>query len=444
MDYSVTCCAYGKDFRIESVSVIIQISEPRTIRRSFLKLFHPMNSYLLHIFLFIMRAFVITYLTPNIKLVHSFTRLSSVLLEKKCKYQKMMYHTRNKLFYRKKDVEDAVHLSHPEVLDNQIGRSFTLPRIHIPSTIFPPGDGQYSDNNIQNKIILLQDEEYLHYIRTVMRCRDGAQVRIFNSDRGEWLTQVTSIQPQNLHQVIFKNKGPINLSSTKSKKKQESVLGLCLLDQLRKAEENQRVSIKLGFGPIRAERLKWMFEKGTELGITDFFPILTQFTQPANSKLFVNSGNQEFASSSIGSKEARFESILIQSAEQCERLTIPKLHPIINLDDFLSSLESRIRDKSHDPDSRVVFYICKERSDQSSQLLNTLQQLRNSTNPAQNLEVYLLIGPEGGFSPQEAKRFEELQRKEFLTLVSLGDNILRTETAAIHAIGLTASYLNYS
>jgi 16S rRNA (uracil1498-N3)-methyltransferase len=157
--------------------------------------------------------------------------------------------------------------------------------------------------------------------------------------------------------------------------------------------------LHLYFAPLKGERLGLLVEKAVELGVTDFHPIFTQHTVPSHINL------------------DRLDLRVIEAAEQCERLTLPELHDPCSFEEFLTSWNSK------DP-----LYFCEERAI-SPYLLDAMQK-----KPGGNS---FLIGPEGGFSTQEK---EMLHNESFVTSVSLGDRVFRSETAALVALSLFSAH----
>lgn len=160
-----------------------------------------------------------------------------------------------------------------------------------------------------------------------------------------------------------------------------------LAEQLLPQPTNVR-RVHLVFAPIKKHRQDWLIEKAVELGATDFHPILTQNTEVRKIK------------------EERIRQQIFEAAEQCERLEIPILHGIKKLDQFLADM----------PEGQSILS-CIERCAQTKEI------------DASKGDVAILIGPEGGFTAQEK---EILVQKT--TPVTLGDTVLRCETAAVKAL----------
>lgn len=158
----------------------------------------------------------------------------------------------------------------------------------------------------------------------------------------------------------------------------------------------------LVFAPIKRSNLEWMVEKATELGANRLVPAITDHTQGRHLN------------------EERLAAIATEAAEQCERLSVPGLAPMQKLIDLLMRGW---------PQDRKLF-ACIERAD-ALPLASALAQ----HTPKQGA---VLIGPEGGFSDAEKTMLAKLP---FVVPVSLGQTILRAETAALAALATWQQHL---
>ena len=148
----------------------------------------------------------------------------------------------------------------------------------------------------------------------------------------------------------------------------------------------------LFFSPIKKNRMDFLVEKSVELSVGHLCPILTQRT-------IVRSMNME-----------KTQTHIIEAAEQSERLTLPTLSPLAPL---LKIFDNLPKDQ--------ILYFCQERGENTP----LLSSLKITTPPA------ILIGPEGGFTSEE---IAILTSHPQVKPVSLGNNILRAETAALCAL----------
>lgn len=206
-----------------------------------------------------------------------------------------------------------------------------------------------------------------HYLKNVLRMPEGAAVRVFNGRDGEWLSF---------------------LSYTGKKE-----AALCLQECLRAQPEISR-RICLAFAPIKKARMDFLVEKAVELGAHELQPVLTQNTEVRTIR------------------DDRLDQQIKEAAEQCERLDLPVLKPLLKMDAFLTTYKD------------IPVLACLERTD-ADLLKNVAGGL--------DRDFAVLIGPEGGFSKEEASL---LQKQDNVVPVSLGPHILRSETAALAALSL--------
>jgi 16S rRNA (uracil1498-N3)-methyltransferase len=164
-----------------------------------------------------------------------------------------------------------------------------------------------------------------------------------------------------------------------------------LLEQLRPQPPLMR-RVHLLFTPLAKNRMDMLIEKTVELGVTDFHPVLTQRTE--HRKL----------------NEQRVQAQILEACEQSERLHVPALHALV-------SLEAALRSWTQQPLASVLQWCC-ERPYTQRQPLGACTQA----------EQAFLVGPVGGFSDEECAYLSEL---DFVQPISLGENILRAETAGI-------------
>lgn len=146
--------------------------------------------------------------------------------------------------------------------------------------------------------------------------------------------------------------------------------------------------LTLAFAPVKRAQTDWLVEKATELGVRHLQPVMTRRTVAERVKL------------------ERLESIAIEAAEQCGRTLLPTLAEPIALAAFLTALDRRL-------------YFADETGGAPAAEAMT-------PGPAA-----ILIGPEGGFTPEERALVRAHPRA---VAISLGPRILRAETAAVAAL----------
>lgn len=217
------------------------------------------------------------------------------------------------------------------------------------------------------------DAAQQHYLMSVMRVRDGEPILLFDGASGEWLATV-------------QHTGRRACTPT-------------LLEQTR-PQDASRAEVTLFFALLKPKRLSQLVEKATELGVVRLQPLITARTA-------VREANVE-----------KLRATCIEAAEQCGRLSVPSLlEPSDDLDACLRAAQ---------PSTRL--FACDERPGCTSRLDAALARAGQNT---PHSSVGFVVGPEGGFSPEE---FEVLRARA--ELVSLGPNVLRAETAAMSALSI--------
>ena len=219
--------------------------------------------------------------------------------------------------------------------------------------------------NLKDKL----DKSQSHYISKVMRIKESEVFSLFNSN-GEWEAKILNI-----------SKSLVEFSITK---------------QLRQKEYPKE--LWLAFSPIKSNYFNFMIQKATELGVTKFLPIIFDRT-------VVRKINKE-----------RLEKVIIEAAEQSNRINVPSIEEPKSLKKFLD-------DKKMD----LIF------TDLNSKT-NKLDLKKLTDNPS-----CIIVGPEGDFSETERK---EILSYKGVQAIKINENILRTETAVISAISIVNYAIN--
>ena len=210
------------------------------------------------------------------------------------------------------------------------------------------------------------DKSQSHYVSKVMRLKENEVFSLFNSS-GEWEAKISNIT--------------------------KSIVEFNVTKQLRHKENTK--DLWLAFSPIKSNYFNFMIQKATELGVTKFLPIIFERT-------IVRKINKE-----------RLEKVIIEAAEQSNRITVPSIEDPQKLKSFLNN------------DMDLIF------TDLNT--ANTKIDLTKLTTKP----TCVIIGPEGDFSEQER---EEILKFNGVQSVKINENILRSETAVISAL----SIINYA
>jgi len=237
----------------------------------------------------------------------------------------------------------------------------TSPRLFVPDPLFAGAQ-------------LAASAGQAHYLGTVMRLGAGAWLRLFNGRDGEWSGRIGAIRKDRATLLV---EAPIHPQAPEP-------------------------DLWLIFAPLKRDATDMVVEKATELGVSAILPVFTERTNTPRLNL------------------DRLRGLAVEAAEQCERLSVPRMADPQRLDALLAQW----------PAGRTLS-VALERVG--------APPLAGTDSPAA-----LLIGPEGGFSPAEATL---LRRQAFVRPVGLGPRILRAETAAIVGLALLLApahgYLNH-
>ncbi|MGH9574908.1 MAG: RsmE family RNA methyltransferase [Candidatus Acidiferrales bacterium] len=226
---------------------------------------------------------------------------------------------------------------------------------------------------------------------------DGAAV--VRGETAEHLGRVLRAEPGQLYELSDgASVWLARIESVERPKRGDSRIEFMLLEPIEAREP--RVALRLLISIIKFERFEWCLEKATELGASEIVPLAAA----RSDKPLIDAANK---------RRARWEKIVVESAQQARRLRAPKLGEIIRREDVFRAATT---------DCKILL---SERADAPA--------MREIVRPGIEIQsAALAIGPEGGWSDEEiaaagASGFQE---------ASLGENILRTETAVIAAMSV--------
>lgn len=160
-------------------------------------------------------------------------------------------------------------------------------------------------------------------------------------------------------------------------------------------DKNSPLDLHLGQVLSRGEKMEFTIQKSVELGVNTITPLISERC------------GVKLDASRLEKKHQQWQKIIISACEQCGRNTIPQLMPVISLEEWCAQTDDSLKLNLHP---------------RATQSINTL--------PLPVKKVRLLIGPEGGLSPNEIAMTAE----HHFTDILLGPRVLRTETTALTAI----------
>ena len=245
-----------------------------------------------------------------------------------------------------------------------------------------------SDDLAGGSLVLVPEQS--HYLVTVLRRQAGDPVLLFNGRDGEWAGTIA--EPHRKHCAV---------ALTEQTRAQAASPDLALL-----------------FAPVKKAPIDQIAQKATELGVSILQPVMTARTVVTRVK------------------EDRLAANAVEAAEQCERLDVPEIRETATLTGLIGDW------KQAHPGRRLIF--CDEAGDADDErwggakgralpMAEALAPFRESDGA-----WAILIGPEGGFSPEERAL---LRRQDFVVPVTLGPRILRADTAAVAALAIVQATL---
>lgn len=215
----------------------------------------------------------------------------------------------------------------------------------------------------------LVDKNLLHQLISVFRAELGDEISLLDNSGFEF---------QGIINGISKKEIIIQINSKKEGKK-------------------PNVEITIFQSLLKKDNVELIFEKCAEIGVSRFVPVLAEHS------IKVNLNNE------------RLRKIVKEASEQCGRASMPQIKEIV---DFKEAVEMA---KSEDGVANFIFH------EQGGCAKLSCDFLEHFNSPRRTKKFNIFIGPEGGFSNQEI----ELAKNNDFYVLSLGDLVLRSETAAI-------------
>lgn len=226
------------------------------------------------------------------------------------------------------------------------------------------------ESQIEGINIKIIDKDVKH-IRDVLRLKLNSNI-IISSNNINYLCEIANIEKHEIiSRIISKSEGV----------------------------SEPQVEIILYQGLSKGNKMDFILQKGTEIGVKDFYPVATNRSIVKISELKKEQGKLD-----------RWNLITEEAAKQCKRDYIPKVNGILSFDDMIKLLDKE--------ENIIVAY----ENEDGLTIGQGLKQI--SAN-----KIHLIIGPEGGFEEEEIEKLKQIGAK----IVTLGHRILRTETAGFVA-----------
>ncbi len=230
------------------------------------------------------------------------------------------------------------------------------------------------DADFSKSSVVITDTHEIHHIKDVLRLKKGSPIQIFNAESLQADAIIEQINEAAIHARV----------------------------QRFKQNEEYQAKIILACAPPKKGKFELIIEKCTELGVDEIIPLKTKRTEVI------------FKEDKMAGKLSRFAAVAVNAAKQSKRTNVPRIYPMTPLPQVLKTLNTNgvhLFPSLHNHKTHISDVLLKADKSQS---------------------VTIFIGPEGDFTPDEV----ELAIKHGCVPVSLGDTVLKVETAAIAAVAL--------
>lgn len=218
-------------------------------------------------------------------------------------------------------------------------------------------------------------KEQVHQLKKVLRVRVGEQFEVVDDDSQLAIVEVSELEPFEVKVVE-------------------------LLEQ----KVELPVSVTIAVGLSKGDKLDWIVQKATELGVSEIIP------------LSLTRNVVKWTGDKADKKIERLQKIAEEASEQSHRLKVPRVTSVMTLKELVNY--------TSDFEQKLIAYEESAKVGESLQLVKSLQSL------LENERVIFVFGPEGGIEEQEVALLEE----SGYIPCSLGPRILRAETAPLYAL----------
>lgn len=230
-----------------------------------------------------------------------------------------------------------------------------------------------STKNIANDLVIINDKENYQHIARSLRAKIGENIKLIDENRIRYEGKIKEITGNSIN-VIIEKKYP--------------------------SENELKFDLYLAQAPLRSDFQTLIIEKATELGVKGVYPVYTD--------------NCAVSKEIIEKKIPKWQRTMYEASKQCERADIPKCFELTTLETLINSKEF----------NRIIAFCERDYKLSMKEYL--------SKNPINQKEkILVIVGAEGGFT----KREFDLFAKSDIIMLSLGDLILKAETAVIVGLG---------
>jgi 16S rRNA (uracil1498-N3)-methyltransferase len=227
--------------------------------------------------------------------------------------------------------------------------------------------------NVQGNSGFISGQE-LEHLRRVLRLGSGDRITVFDESGREHEAVIRSLDSEQAAIEITRSYEP---------------------------RRESRLAVTLAMALTKGEKADFVVEKATELGVQTIVPFVSRYSVP------------KLDERKMSARAERWRKIVVSAAKQSGRTRLPDVLPIRGFAEMISAPW---------PDTLKLFFWERE----------TTQSMRALRDAGGIDSVFLAVGPEGGFSPEEAAQAEQ----HGFAIVGLGRRTLRAETAAIAVVAV--------
>lgn len=231
------------------------------------------------------------------------------------------------------------------------------------------------NEQINNQKAFIIGDDVKH-IKDVLRYKIGDNLNICDQNGTKYITKIVSFTKEQID--------------------------LCI-EKICKDTSEPKIKVTLFQGMPKADKLEFIIQKSTEIGINEIVPVITD-------RVIVRLDEKN-----VLKKLERWNKIALEASKQSGRQKVPEVKKPINIKNFIENISKY--------DILLLPYECEKEQTIKAVLKNLDKKCEN---------IAILIGPEGGFSEDEIK----MLNNENVKIVTLGPRILRTETAGIATLAM--------
>lgn len=233
---------------------------------------------------------------------------------------------------------------------------------------------------VEDEVVTIPDPLFKHLSKS-LRMRSGERLLLNDERNRRYHTTILQITPKAIYASVLSI--------------QESPL-----------PSTPRITLAQAL--LKGEKMAWVIQKATELGVNTLAPLITERVIPRVSPAHATTYQE------------RWDRIALEAAQQSERWSIPKILPIQTFQEFLRQ------------DNKGIQIMLAERQEKTS--LSTMDLPSDNPNG-----ITVFIGPEGGWTKEERQMAKNLN----VIFATLGQGILRAETASLASLAILQARLNY-